>query len=244
MEKLFSLTERTGIVFSVFMIFVLMVSCEKIQVAEPVATVPVIIPVEPPKVEPPVIIKYTITANAENGNITPKILVVEKGESALFVIEAMNTLVEPNYFEFGDLKTPMKESDTTISLDKISENTKLFVKYKYKDRTIKLTSKNWDLYSFKIENLPLILEDEHTKAISNPTFNFNLDGTRKDSPRSKWKLISKVKKDDTIGFWFDNNVVVEYDIIELTDTKMVLGKFLPDVSLGKMVYVYKTFYAK
>ena len=248
MKKFCSLAERTLGAFSVFVI-ILLVSCEKTQVPEPAATVPVITPVEPPKVEPPVIIKYTITAGAENGNISPKLLVVEKGGSAKFVVEAMNTFVEPNYFEFGDLKTLMKESDTTISLDKISENTKLFVKYKYKDVTIKLNSKNWDLYSFQSENgdgklNPPVLADEKSKSIFNPDFNFNLDGTRKGSQRDKWKLISKVKRDDTLGFWYDNNEVVEFTIHELTDNKMVVRKLTPDASLGKEVYVYKTFYAK
>ena len=145
MEKFFLLTKKSLGFFFVSLFFL---SCEKIQVAEPVATVPVIIPVEPPKVEPPVIIKYTITANAENGNISPKLLVVEKGGNAKFSIEASNSLVEPDYFEFKGVKTPMKVEDTTISLDKINEDANFFVRYKPKSIVSVILGKLWYIYSY------------------------------------------------------------------------------------------------
>ena len=147
MEKFFLLTKKSLGFFFVSLFFL---SCEKIQVAEPVATVPVIIPVEPPKVEPPVIIKYTITANAENGNISPKLLVVEKGGNAKFSIEASNSLVEPDYFEFKGVKTPMKVEDTTISLDKINEDANFFVRYKPKSIVSVILGKLWHVYSYSL----------------------------------------------------------------------------------------------
>ena len=146
MKKFCSLAERTLGAFSVLVLFAL-ASCEKYEIPEPAATVPVITPVETPKVEPPVIIKYTITASVENGNITPKILVVEKGGNAKFTVEAVNSLVEPDYFEFKGVKTPMKVEDTTISLDKINEDANFFVKYKTKEMYRVILGKLWYKYS-------------------------------------------------------------------------------------------------
>ena len=164
MEKFFLLTKKSLGFFFVSLYFL---SCEKIQVAEPVATVPVIIPVEPPKVEPPVIIKYTITANAENGNISPKLLVVEKGGNAKFSIEASNSLVEPDYFEFKGVKTPMKVEDTTISLDKINEDSKIFVNYKPKLIAIVILGKLWYRYSLSVvDGTNAILNDPDSYRIN------------------------------------------------------------------------------